>query len=70
MIEVLQPGTEVVIGNDIPGMVSGVMIEFGSQVSYRVVYWDGRVRKSEWLGPGEVYAKAVKPPKLAIGFGG
>lgn len=42
-------GTKVKLSTDIPGVIIGIWIEPANVVSYRVVWWNGRDRKIEWL---------------------
>ncbi len=58
----ISPGTE-----EVRGVVTGIMIEAGPSVSYRCVWWDGRVRREEWLKECEVIPTG-KDGLQAIGF--
>lgn len=63
-MEIHQPGTEVLVGG-LLGIVAIVQISSG--VMYKVSWWDGSNRKSEWFEDFE-----VKPTdntlKTKIGF--
>jgi hypothetical protein len=56
MLDVLKPSTTVRIGGNIEARVLRVNIagDRSSDVSYEVVWWDGRQRKRDWLSPAEV----------------
>jgi hypothetical protein len=67
-IEVYGVGTRVLIGPDsdeFSGVVDGVAL-YETGVEYRVVYWSGKDRKSDWLKSGELRPMTVHP--LRIGF--
>jgi hypothetical protein len=53
---VYKPGTWVLIGDDVPGLILQVCIN-RENVEYEVVWWEGRVRKKEWLCDIEVKLK-------------
>lgn len=56
-IEVLDVGTEVSLGPEgdrLKGIITGVAIYDRAQVQYRVVWWDCRTRKEDWVTEGEV----------------
>jgi hypothetical protein len=70
-IEVIPPGTQVLIGNGddrITGTVLEVIIGF-TGVQYKVVWWSGRERKEQWMQPLELLMTSP-PEKFIIGFGG
>jgi len=69
-LEVLAVGSSCKIGfrdlGRVPGVILGVAIYSGLQVQYRVAWWDGRVRKSEWVDACEVTPDDDQ--RLRIGF--
>lgn len=68
-MNVFAPGTIVTIGHpDTPirAQVNSVLIESHEHVSYRVVWWDGSTRKSEYLDAREVSCQ--RPAEMHIGF--
>ena len=60
-------GTKVFVGNDIPGVITGVMIEGNNSTTYRVAWWNERDRKSEWVTFPQLKAIDDGEP-LQIGF--
>lgn len=73
-IEALAIGTEVTIDGDIPATVRRIEIRgLGDNklISYECVWWDERVRKTEWLEFDEIKPKAghktvtIRPRTLA-----
>ncbi len=42
------------IDNGIPGQVTGISYGLGGPIEIRVVWWDGRQRRCEWLISDEV----------------
>ena len=52
-LEVFRYGTSVVIGGEIPGIITGIMVR-ESKVSYEVSWWDGRTHNCKWLENCEV----------------
>lgn len=59
-IEVLAIGTEVTIDGDIPAVIRRIEIRgMGDNklISYECVWWDERVRKTEWLEADEMKPK-------------
>lgn len=66
-MDVLEPGTRVIVGDEIPAIVTAVLIK-GDGYSYEVVWWQDRVRYQQWMHPAEVRAGGDTAP-LRIGFG-
>lgn len=69
-IEVFPVGTEVWVGPDtgrVAGLITGVMLEDYENVSYRVVWWNGNDRRSEWLIADEV-TTVPDQKRQTIGF--
>jgi hypothetical protein len=68
-VEVIAPGTRVVIGDQkIDGHVSAVTITGGGQVEYKVYWWEGGSRHEEWVTAAEVTRYAEPTTPLRIGF--
>ncbi len=67
-MDVISPGTRVHIGpkREIEATVVEVAIKAGPQ--YRVTWWSGNDRKSEWLEPSEVFTDEKKVT-IRLGFG-
>lgn len=61
-----KPGTRVTIGDDLPAMVSAVQIGANDAVRYLIVWWDGRVRREDWVDPSELSETDLD--RLRIGF--
>lgn len=59
-------GAKVIVGTDITGTVTGIMLRAG--VTYEVVWWDGRTRRCEWLAECEIKPGSEDSTKLRIGF--
>lgn len=49
LAEVYPPGTKVQLHEGISGIVIAVQIEQYEHVTYRVSWWNGRARCTEWL---------------------
>jgi len=66
-LRVLAPGCKVKIAGEIAALVVGVWIKEGPNVSYSVVWWDGRQRREEWVTDSEVepIGQAVR---VGVGF--
>lgn len=56
MIEVFAVGSAVMLHGDIPASVLSISIRSVFDVDYKVVWWDGRNRKEEWVDHREVDA--------------
>lgn len=67
---ILEQGTKVSIclndGDAIPAQITGCAI-YGKRVQYQVAWWDGRVRRCEWLDETEISPEEGFE-SLAIGF--
>ena len=71
-----RPGTKVIIGSKdepIKGMITDLHVGFQGYVTYKVVWWDKRIRKHEWLERWEILeALAADDPewdrRIQIGF--
>jgi hypothetical protein len=76
MIEIIQPGSPVLIGGhrnhrekseSIPATVIAVMIEENRHVTYKCIWWQGRDRKELWLESIEV-ERMPETQQQKIGF--
>jgi len=67
MVEVIDIGSWVIIGDDVPAKVTRICIRDNGNVSYELSWWDGRTRKSEWLEAFEVTTDSERG-SLQIGF--
>ncbi len=54
MIELIQVGSPVTVGEDIRATITGIAIDAKCRLTYQCVWWDGRTRKNEWLEQFEV----------------
>ena len=74
MLSLLAVGTKVEIGygaDHVVGHVNAICIRERDYVTYEVVWWDGRNRRSEWLARGEIRAIDASSTQMAhIGFAG
>lgn len=60
-MEVYEIGTAVLIDGDIPATITALNIRgLEHRVTYEVMWWDERTRKTEWLDPFEIKAKDPK----------
>lgn len=66
MLKVVCPGQKVQLGGGVPATVLAVSVGTGDRVQYRVVWWDGRNRRDEWLEECEVDANGAA--RTPIGF--
>ena len=66
-MELIAIGEPVLVG-DIKVEVAEILIRSRNSISYKVVWWDGRTRKSEWLESFEV-STGSNVERLQIGFG-
>lgn len=49
-------GQKVKIGGDIPAFINAIAQKLSGEVSYEVVWWEGRQRRSEYVAKGEITA--------------
>ena len=66
-LSIIEPGTSVLIGDDIPAVVMGVLIRANKSVTYECSWWNGRTREEKWLAECEV-EMADGREYSAIGF--
>ncbi len=71
-IKVFRPGTDVRIScdvttNGIQARINEICLQ-ENHVSYRVVWWDGCTRHTEWLEAHEVRAVRDRTKQIEIGF--
>lgn len=64
-INCYKPGTEVTIGDDIPGVIHYAAIYSDGSVVYEIMWWNGRDRMRDNFNEAEFSAKL---PKSTIGF--
>ncbi len=65
-IKVIPPGSDVVVGDNIRGLVDQVVLKpYG--ILYSVTWWNGADKKEGWFHPHEV-RQAVESRKKTIGF--
>ena len=67
-IEVMQVGSPVIVGEDIPATITGIAIDDKSRITYQCAWWDKRTRKNEWLEQFEV-VRVPGVEQMRIGFG-
>lgn len=60
------PGVSPLEG--IPGRIDAVAIYEQGKIEYRVIWWDGRTRTSNWLSPDEVMIGCSSDGRMQIGF--
>lgn len=65
-IEILDSGARVMLAEGIDAVVLAAMVR-DRAVSYQVAWWDGRVRREDWLPAREVMT-ALDAPRARIGF--
>jgi hypothetical protein len=67
MLEVIQPGTKVLIGDGISATIEQAIINRGNHITYKVAWWAGRDIKTDIFYPDEVNPKEHGKRKQ-IGF--
>lgn len=65
-LKVFRIGMSCIIGEDIEGVISSICINYNNEVTYKVVWWSGRERRTEWLCDSEIKTKETKTK--IIGF--
>ena len=65
-MKVLKIGTKIKVGEDIPATIIGIAI-YTYSIEYKIVFWDSRTRKTEWIEESEITNMAVED-KQNIGF--
>lgn len=65
-IEVLPVGTKVCIFDNIKAIINGIFIGRNHYILYKVIWWDGRSRKEEYITPQEI--NSLNIPTIPIGF--
>lgn len=66
-IEVLRIGTPCSVGDDIEAVISAISINYHHNVTYNVVWWNGRERKSGWMYQEEFTLRDINE-KTVVGF--
>ena len=64
-VEAFTVGSPVIVGSDIPGLVTGILVD-SDGLQYKVAWWAGSERKSEWLTAAEVRCESAAT--VRIGF--
>lgn len=69
-IQIIKPGSSIIIDEDIHGKVIQVLIKANDYVQYKCVWWDKKTRKDEWLESSEIeYAEEQNRQNVyQIGF--
>lgn len=67
-MRVLHPGDKVELADGIVGIILEVLIKDDYFVQYRISWWDGRRRCSEWLDAFEFDHEKPTQDMLRIGF--
>lgn len=52
--DLCRPGTTVHIGGGTEATVHAAQVDWGSAVSYRVVWWEDGIRNDEWIHESEI----------------
>jgi predicted transcriptional regulator len=65
-VEVLAQGSAVIIGENIEATITAVTLR-DQNIFYEVVWWDGRIRRCEWLQRKELKVTG-KGKTIKIGF--
>lgn len=65
-LEILDSGARVMLAEGIDAVVLAATVR-DRAVSYQVAWWDGRVRREDWLPAREVMT-APDAPRARIGF--
>lgn len=73
MIETIGLDEEVIIGNDshenkICGIITGICVRSGPNVTYEVSWWINGDRKCQWLQQSEIIRSKDTRFKMKIGF--
>jgi hypothetical protein len=66
-IEVIMPGSPVLIGGEVPGTITAVTLRGSGHVTYEVSWWDSRTHHSEWIEQSGVRL-AENTETLRFGF--
>ena len=71
MLSAIKPGTKVWLGpkQEIEATVLEVIIKGDGYMQYRLAWWSGNDRKTEWLEESEI-STASAAMKVQLGFGG
>jgi len=67
-MDIYKPGTEVVLQDDIPAIITGVYICSESCVQYECAWWNGRSRCKEIIEPSEITGTKSRTKKIKMGF--
>jgi uncharacterized protein YodC (DUF2158 family) len=68
-MEVYEPGTNVLLTDEVPATIVSVAIHSGNYIQYECVWWSGQSRNREWFSEAEILEFVDKDkPKIQIGF--
>jgi len=68
MIEVVDIGTKVEFADGLKGTITAICVRNPTKtINYEILYWDGRVRKVEWMNLEE-FAVVDDDAFTTIGF--
>ncbi len=65
-MNVIKPGTQVDLAEDVQGTVTDVMVSGESDIQYKVSWWNGRSRCHEWFQAFELDNAGCE--RASIGF--
>jgi hypothetical protein len=66
-IEIIPVGSKVFLDGEIAATVQAVEIRGQPHsLTYQCIWWDDRVRKSEWVRPDEIQLEKQKTPQWSI----
>lgn len=64
-MEVFEIGSAVLLGGDIPATITAINIRGKEhRLTYEVMWWDERNRKTEWVDPFEIEIREAKKQTL------
>ena len=67
-MDIYKPGTQVVLQDDIPAIITRVYIHPENCVQYECAWWNGRSRCTEVLEPSEIVGTKNRSKKIKMGF--
>lgn len=66
-MEVYDIGSQVLIDGDIPATITSINIRgMEHRLTYEVMWWDERNRKTDWLDPFEIRPQEVKHRQITF----
>lgn len=66
-IKVIQVGSPITLADNIPAVITGILINDKCRVTYQCIWWDDQIRKCEWLEEFEV-TRTDKIQDMTVGF--